>query len=209
MLIKDVGRDIQSGLSLAYHLVHARHEASIPWTHSWRREAKDNTGKLSECWVTPILAWSVCWSNWRKGRRDRFLAWWFEKNNDRVLLIICWLMSCIGPPGVGKTYTVGMWITIPLLNLSSISLTSLECIANYTRQPVLSLSGSDIEGMPSTKTKLQHWFDLAKAWDALILIDEADIFLTWRQPDNLFRNILVESRCCGSSLSLWYPKCRP
>ncbi|KAL8860659.1 MAG: hypothetical protein Q9178_003012 [Gyalolechia marmorata] len=77
-----------------------------------------------------------------------------------------------GPPGVGKTYT---------------------CIANYTRQPVLSLSGSDIEGRPSTETKLQHWFDLAKAWDALILIDEADIFLTWRQPDNLDRNILVET----------------
>ncbi|KAL8888555.1 MAG: hypothetical protein Q9215_004037 [Flavoplaca cf. flavocitrina] len=46
--------------------------------------------------------------------------------------------------------------------------------------------------MSIRETKLQNWFDLAKAWDALILIDEADIFLTWRQPDNLFRNILVE-----------------
>ncbi|KAL8831484.1 MAG: hypothetical protein Q9170_005268 [Blastenia crenularia] len=77
-----------------------------------------------------------------------------------------------GPPGVGKTHTV-------------------ECIANYTRQPLLSLSGCDIGATENSETKVQHWFDLAKAWDALILIDEADIFLTWRQPDNLKRNLLV------------------
>ncbi|KAL9026509.1 MAG: hypothetical protein Q9196_004835 [Gyalolechia fulgens] len=79
-----------------------------------------------------------------------------------------------GPPGVGKTYTV-------------------ECIADYTRQPVLSLSCSDIDGTAGTETKLRHWFDLAKAWDALILIDEADIFLTWRQHDTLHQNVLVET----------------
>ena len=56
--------------------------------------------------------------------------------------------------------------------------------------------------MENSETKVQHWFDLAKAWDALILIDEADIFLTWRQPDNLERNFLVTSKCL--SLEAWF-----
>ena len=68
-----------------------------------------------------------------------------------------------------------------------------ESIADYTEQPLLSLSGCDIGSTENSETQVQYWFDLAKAWDALILIDEADIFLTWRQPDNLERNILVTS----------------
>lgn len=78
--------------------------------------------------------------------------------------------------------------------LPRVRLQSSECIANYTRQPLLSLSGCDIGATESSETKVQHWFDLSKAWDALILIDEADIFLTWRQPDKLHRNILVTSK---------------
>ena len=38
---------------------------------------------------------------------------------------------------------------------------------------------------------VQHWFELAKIWDALILLDEADIFLTYREKSDNQRNLLV------------------
>jgi hypothetical protein len=35
------------------------------------------------------------------------------------------------------------------------------------------------------------WFDLAEAWNAVLLVDEADIFLERRQNRDLARNGLV------------------
>ncbi|KAL9027204.1 MAG: hypothetical protein Q9196_004243 [Gyalolechia fulgens] len=77
-----------------------------------------------------------------------------------------------GPPGVGKTYTVG-------------------CVAKYTGQPLLSLSGCDMGSTRDLEQKVQHWLDLATAWDAIVLLDEADIFLTYRQKNDMDRNLLV------------------
>ena len=88
-------------------------------------------------------------------------------------------------------------------------LTDIDCIANYTRQPLLSLSGCDIGPMENAEVKVQHWFDLAKVWDALLLIDEADIFLTWRQPDNTERNSLVSGNCLNLKLSSSDTKSQP
>ncbi|RDW58738.1 hypothetical protein BP6252_13214 [Coleophoma cylindrospora] len=67
-------------------------------------------------------------------------------------------MDMEGPPGTGKTYTV-------------------ECVAESTRTPLLSLTVADI----------------ATSWGAIILIDEADIFLEKRrvEADALKRNSLV------------------
>lgn len=67
-----------------------------------------------------------------------------------------------------------------------------ECIADYTKRPLLSLTCSDI-GVEPTKVErsLIYWFDMAQAWGAIVLIDEADIFMEERQPQDLARNHLV------------------
>ncbi|KAH8602958.1 hypothetical protein B0O99DRAFT_679939 [Bisporella sp. PMI_857] len=78
-----------------------------------------------------------------------------------------------GPPGTGKTYTV-------------------ECVAKFTRRPLLRLTVADIgtdEG--SMEAVLNQWFDRGALWGAIILIDEADVFLEKRQVKDLKRNSLV------------------
>ncbi|KAI0108998.1 hypothetical protein GGR51DRAFT_513990 [Nemania sp. FL0031] len=78
-----------------------------------------------------------------------------------------------GGPGVGKTFTA-------------------ECIAEYTGRALLSLTGGDI-GTDETKVEenLVRWFRLAEAWGAVMLIDEADVYLEKREFADLKRNSLV------------------
>ncbi|KAI7291256.1 hypothetical protein KC343_g316 [Hortaea werneckii] len=80
-----------------------------------------------------------------------------------------------GPPGVGKTYTV-------------------EGISEWLRRPLISLSVADI-GTTETRVEqeLMKWFDLAEAWNAVLLVDEADIFLEQRKNRDLSRNGLVSA----------------
>ena len=64
-----------------------------------------------------------------------------------------------GKPGVGKTYTA-------------------ECIAEYTKRPLITLTCADIGiGPEEIEENLIYHFSAAKNWGALILIDEADIYM--------------------------------
>ncbi|KAI1325752.1 P-loop containing nucleoside triphosphate hydrolase protein [Xylariaceae sp. FL0255] len=85
------------------------------------------------------------------------------------------IMLLHGPPGVGKTYTV-------------------EAIAQFLHKPLLALTVADI-GTQETKveSELFKWFSLAEAWNAVLLVDEADIFLERRQNRDLARNGLVSA----------------
>ncbi|EEU36409.1 uncharacterized protein NECHADRAFT_102062 [Fusarium vanettenii 77-13-4] len=70
-----------------------------------------------------------------------------------------------GRPGVGKSYTA-------------------ECIAQYTRRPLLSLDTSDLGPRPDRKDEsLVRWFKLAEKWGAIVLIDDAEIFLDFGRTD--------------------------
>ncbi|KAH7139865.1 hypothetical protein B0J13DRAFT_505202 [Dactylonectria estremocensis] len=78
-----------------------------------------------------------------------------------------------GKPGVGKTYTA-------------------ECIADFTERPLLSLTCSDIGVEPTTiEYNLLKWFKVAEKWGAIMLIDEADIYMEQRQVQDIERNHLV------------------
>ncbi|KAK2018532.1 P-loop containing nucleoside triphosphate hydrolase protein [Colletotrichum eremochloae] len=78
-----------------------------------------------------------------------------------------------GKPGVGKTYTA-------------------ECISHHTQRPLLSLTCSDIGVEPKTvEENLRQWFKLAEKWGAIMLIDEADIYMERREIQDLERNHLV------------------
>ena len=51
-----------------------------------------------------------------------------------------------------------------------------ECVANDTGRPLISLTRSDL-GEDREESSLLQWFRLAAKWGAILLIDEADIFL--------------------------------
>ncbi|ATZ58271.1 CND8 [Botrytis cinerea B05.10] len=78
-----------------------------------------------------------------------------------------------GPPGAGKTYTA-------------------ECVAEFTSRPLLSLTCGDI-GTDEFRVEesLSKWFKLAEIWGAVMLIDEADVYLERREVSELTRNGLV------------------
>ena len=58
----------------------------------------------------------------------------------------------------------------------------IECIAQFTQRPLISLTTSDIGTDPAgAETKLNFHFARAKLWDAILLIDEADIYMERRE----------------------------
>ncbi|ROV96054.1 hypothetical protein VPNG_09177 [Cytospora leucostoma] len=78
-----------------------------------------------------------------------------------------------GPPGVGKTLTA-------------------ECVAEYVQRPLFMVSSGDL-GVTSEQldTQLTEIMDMASTWKAVLLIDEADVFLEQRALHDLHRNAMV------------------
>lgn len=104
--------------------------------------------------------------------RDRREAWNADfirsKGEGQIFLLH-------GPPGVGKTYTA-------------------ECIAEMSQRPLLALTCADIGiDEKNMEANLSNWFDLAEIWGAVVLIDEADIYLETRTTSDLQRNSLVSA----------------
>ncbi|ERF69933.1 hypothetical protein EPUS_05477 [Endocarpon pusillum Z07020] len=78
-----------------------------------------------------------------------------------------------GPPGTGKTLTA-------------------ECIAEKQQRPLYSVSCGDLGTEPfELEKRLKEIFSYAVAWKAILLMDEADIFLQERDVHNVSRNALV------------------
>ncbi|RSL85403.1 hypothetical protein CEP51_003379 [Fusarium floridanum] len=78
-----------------------------------------------------------------------------------------------GPPGTGKTMTV-------------------ECIAKKTNRPLMRISAADL-GMKEVEMegRLVKWLDRATRWGAVMLIDEAEVYLEQRKTGNINQNALV------------------
>ncbi|KAL1851352.1 hypothetical protein Daus18300_012598 [Diaporthe australafricana] len=67
-----------------------------------------------------------------------------------------------------------------------------ECIAEYTGRPLLSLICGDIGiSEQDVDRNLQKWFTIGEKWGAVVLVDEADVYLESRQPGDVQRNGLV------------------
>ncbi|OLN88257.1 Vacuolar protein sorting-associated protein 4B [Colletotrichum chlorophyti] len=78
-----------------------------------------------------------------------------------------------GPPGTGKTLTA-------------------EAVADRTHRPLFYLQAEDLGINPSTLgAKIKRVFEMATEWDAVILLDEADVFMAERNPNDIARNELV------------------
>lgn len=84
-----------------------------------------------------------------------------------------------GVPGVGKTATA-------------------EAVAQKWGKPLFPITCGDLGfTADSVETSLNEIFRLAHLWDCVLLLDEADVFITQRNKNDLQRNALVS----GESLS--------
>jgi hypothetical protein len=77
-----------------------------------------------------------------------------------------------GPPGVGKTLTA-------------------EGIAEFLRCPLYAVSAGELGTDARIEHELQKIMDIAHSWGAVLLLDEADVFLEKRQHQDVHRNALV------------------
>lgn len=82
-----------------------------------------------------------------------------------------------GAPGVGKTSTA-------------------ECVAISTGRPLFPINCGDISGSTAqdVERNLERYFDLARKWGCILLLDEADIFLSERTKGNIMQNSLVSGK---------------
>jgi len=92
------------------------------------------------------------------------------KSKGRGLVI-----SLFGPSGVGKTL-------------------SCEALCEVARLPLWVVSIADVGVVPEqVETQLETVFSIATAWEAVVLIDEADVFLECREVTELSRNAMVST----------------
>lgn len=77
------------------------------------------------------------------------------------------------PPGTGKTLTA-------------------ESVAEYTKRPLLSITAADLGHEPvELERNLLKFFRDANSWDAIVPLDEADVYLERRSSNDLKRNSIV------------------
>lgn len=78
-----------------------------------------------------------------------------------------------GPPGTGKTLTA-------------------KAVAELTRRPLYTVSAGELGVAPTeVDERLTLVMELAEKWDAVMLLDEADVFLQRRSSTDVKRNALV------------------
>ena len=83
------------------------------------------------------------------------------------------VVNLFGPPGIGKTF-------------------SAEATSEHVRSPLYVIGGGDLgTTAASLDSALERIFDVATEWKAIVLIDEADVFLEQRSLHNLERNAMV------------------
>ena len=80
-----------------------------------------------------------------------------------------------GPPGVGKTLTA-------------------ETIAEHTQKPLYPINIGELTAESEIVQRLQTVFDRAARWDAVLLLDEADVLLEKRSYEDLRRNGIVSGK---------------
>lgn len=99
-----------------------------------------------------------------------------------------------GPPGVGKTLTAGAYMLYSSMHMETTDIV-LESVAENVNKPLYMVTAGDLGTDPThLESRLVTIFKLAAKWDAILLLDEADVFLQDRDYENLTRNALVSSR---------------
>jgi hypothetical protein len=74
-----------------------------------------------------------------------------------------------------------------------------ESVAEFTRRPLLSITAADLGHNPDElERSLLQYFRRANEWDAVVLLDEADIYLEKRSIRDLKRNSIVSGKINSS-----------
>ncbi|KAF5562936.1 TOB3 (member of AAA-ATPase family) [Fusarium napiforme] len=83
------------------------------------------------------------------------------------------IMLLSGPPGTGKTLMA-------------------EAIADRSHRPLFYLQAEDLGiNAAALGANIKRVFEMATEWNAVILLDEADVFMAERNPNDIHRNELV------------------
>jgi len=76
-------------------------------------------------------------------------------------------------------------------------------VSETMRIPLYSMSAGDLGLNPaSLETELSKILEMVTKWNAILLLDEADVFLEQRSPNDLERNKLVSSKS-SKLISFW------
>jgi AAA+ superfamily predicted ATPase len=76
----------------------------------------------------------------------------------------------------------------------------LESIADHRRRPLLKITSGELSmHNGQVEERLMQLFSLAERWNAIILLDEADVFMQERSMWNLTGNWLVSSNVFHSA----------
>ncbi|KAK2745130.1 hypothetical protein FQN57_004037 [Myotisia sp. PD_48] len=106
----------------------------------------------------------------RKAQLGTFSADFIHGKGEGQILLLH------GPPGTGKTLTA-------------------ESVAEFCRRPLLSITAADLGHEPETlEPNLLDFLKKATDWDAIVLLDEADVYLESRSIHDLKRNSIVSSK---------------
>jgi ATP-dependent Lon protease len=96
-----------------------------------------------------------------------------EGKGRGMIVLLC------GPPGVGKTLTA-------------------ESLAEEMKTPLYVMSAGDLGFDPSkVEAQLQTILEMCSRWNAILLLDEADVFLERHSLHELERNKLVSISCAS------------
>ncbi|CZR41918.1 uncharacterized protein FPRO_09219 [Fusarium proliferatum ET1] len=94
------------------------------------------------------------------------------------------VMLLCGPPGTGKTFTA-------------------ESVSENLKRPLYRVDTSDLGMDPKTlESNLKTALDRCARWDAILLLDEADVFLEKRTSSNLTQNEMTTSRLLSGVMML-------
>lgn len=71
-----------------------------------------------------------------------------------------------------------------------------ECVAANAGKPLFPITVGDVGGETAQEVEqnLEKYFDLARQWNCVLLLDEADVFLSTRLAGNLKQNSLVSGK---------------
>jgi SpoVK/Ycf46/Vps4 family AAA+-type ATPase len=105
-----------------------------------------------------------------------------------------------GDPGIVKTLMAGSTGFTQIEDGTTANYEIAESVSDYCRRPLIRLDASTLGARPDTvENGLSQAFKLAETWNAVVLLDEADVFLEERRISELARNSLVSGKPSPSS----------
>jgi hypothetical protein len=143
-----------------------------------------------------ISSFIVHWILERETPIDNFIK---DKGKGMVFLLH-------GEPGVGKTLAAGKCrpeIEMTTKHRPKTNSTIKESIVEHFRKPLLRVDlGRFGTNAVAVEAGLSKVFKYAERWQAVCLLDEADVFLEQRRNNNLARNNIVSGQAYYSPLPI-------